>query len=176
MTTAPEHIAFCARCGAPMLTREHGGRPRRCCSRCDHVHFVEPRVGVGAFVVERQRILLVRRRMPPARGLWAVPAGYLDHGVDPREHVAVEVREETGLEVEVGMLVDAYYNPPEQGGAGLFLMYAASVTGGCLRAGDDADDAGFFSTDELPEIAFQSTRAAIRRLGGCDLKPDTREP
>lgn len=163
--TAPACILFCARCGASMHTREVGGRPRRACTRCDHVHFVEPRVGVGAMVLDEQgRILLIRRGMPPARGRWAVPAGYLDHGVDPRHHVAVEVREETGLEVAVGMLVDVFYNPPEQGGATVFLMYRASIIGGSLCAGDDADEAVFFAADELPEVAFASTRAALHLL------------
>ncbi len=176
MTTAPEDIVFCARCAAPMLTREHGGKPRRCCSRCDHVHFVEPRVGVGAFIVEAGRILLVQRGVPPARGEWAVPAGYLDRGVDPREQVAVEVREETGLEVEVGALVDAFFNPPQQGGAGIFLLYAARVTGGRLQAGDDADAARFFSAGELPEVAFESTRAAIRLFARTGDAGTTEEP
>ncbi len=159
-----------------MLTREFGGRPRRCCSRCGFVHFVEPRVGVGGFIVEHSRLLLVRRGAPPAYGKWAVPAGYLDYGVDPRVQVAVEVREETGLEVEVGALVDAYYNPPEQRGAGLFLMYRATVTGGTLRAGDDAVEAEFFGAHELPEIAFDSTRAALALLvsAGAEDATETR--
>jgi 8-oxo-dGTP diphosphatase len=75
-----------------------------------------------------------------------------------------ETLEETGLEVEVEELVDVYYNPPSpQGGASVFILYRANLLGGELEAGDDADDAGFFSLDRLPELAFASTRDAIRR-------------
>lgn len=144
-----------------MQTREYGHRPRRCCSRCGHVHFVEPRVGVGALVVSGGRILLVRRGMPPERGKWAVPAGYLDHGVDPREQVRAEVQEETGLTVDVGRLLEVFYSPPEQAGAGLFLLYRAELVGGELMAGDDAEEAAFFALDALPAVAFESTRAAL---------------
>ena len=57
-----------------------------------------------------------------------------------------------------------YQNPPGQGGASIFIMYRARLLGGTLQAGDDADAAAFFAPDELPEIAFASTRAAIEQL------------
>ena len=86
MTTAPNHIQFCVRCGAPMATRRVGDRPRRACTACDYVHFTDPKVGVGVFVLdEAGRVLLVRRVMNPERGKWSIPAGFLDQGEDPAE-------------------------------------------------------------------------------------------
>ena len=58
-------------------------KPRRVCSACGYIHFVEPKIGVGVMVVERGRLLLVRRTMQPERGKWGLPAGYLDAGEEP---------------------------------------------------------------------------------------------
>lgn len=162
--TAPAHIAYCVRCGAPMATRRVGDRPRRVCTACGYIHFTDPKVGVGVFVVQDGKVLLVRRTMSPERGKWSIPAGFLDHGEDPQVTAVRETREETGLEVVIDGLIDVYHNPPQQGGASIFIMYRARLLGGDLTPGDDADAAAFFALDALPELAFASTRAAIHLL------------
>jgi 8-oxo-dGTP diphosphatase len=128
------------------------------------MHFRDPKVGVGVVVRDEQgRLLLVLRGVDPARGLWALPAGFVDADEDPRDAAARECREETGLEVAVGRILDVY--PSREGSASFFLAFAATVTGGVLRAGDDADDVGFFADDDLPPLAFASTRAAVTAAG-----------
>ncbi len=116
-------------------------------------------------MVEDDRLLLVRRAVEPAKGLWSLPAGYLDQGEDPRETAAREALEETGLIVAVEELVDVFHNPPGGGGASIFILYRARRVSGQLVPGDDADDAGFFPLDALPALAFPSTRAMVERLG-----------
>ncbi len=119
-----------------------------------------PRVGVGVVVRDPAGgLLLVRRGVDPGYGLWALPAGFVEPGEDPRAAATREAREETGLEVRVGAVVDVYA-PTDPGGATIFVAFAAEVTGGELRPGDDALDAAFFPTGRLPELAFASTRAA----------------
>jgi 8-oxo-dGTP diphosphatase len=64
-----------------------------------------PTVAVGAFVFDPEgRVLLVERGQPPGAGLWTVPGGRLEPGETLAQGVAREVREETGLVVEVGAL------------------------------------------------------------------------
>ncbi len=162
--SAPVWFAFCPRCGSPLLTREAAGRPRRACPDCGYVHFTDPKVGVGVLVVDDGRLLLVRRAVEPERGKWSLPAGYLDHGEDPRATAAREALEETGLTVAIEGLLDVFYNPPGRGGASIFILYRARRLAGEPTAGDDADDARFFPLDALPDLAFPSTRAAIARL------------
>lgn len=161
---APEAIQFCSRCGAQMETRFVGDKPRRVCSQCGFVHFTDPKVGVGVLVVCDGRILLVRRTMQPEIGKWSIPAGYLDAGEDPQATAVRELAEETGLHGEIERLLGVYHNPPAQGGASLFILYQGRVVGGALRAGDDADAAAFFGLDDLPQLAFASTHAAIQML------------
>jgi len=169
--SAPLDIAFCPRCATGMETRQVGDKPRRVCPSCGHIHFTDPKVGVGVLVIRDGKILLVRRTMKPEIGKWSIPAGYVDHGEDPRETAVRETFEETHLRVDITDLVDVYHNPPEQGGASIFILYQAQVIGGQLQAGDDADAAGFFGPDELPRLAFDSTRDAIRRMKDRNL-PD----
>lgn len=162
--SAPDEIIFCPRCATPMATRRVGDKPRRACPACDYIYFTDPKVGVGVLVIHEDKILLVRRTMNPERGKWSIPAGYLDHGDHPMETAVRETLEETNLHVAIEELLDVYYNPPQQGGASIFILYRARLLGGNIQAGDDADAAAFFAPAELPEIAFASTRAAIQRL------------
>ncbi len=160
---------YCPRCGARLVERQAGGKIRQACPACDFVYYADPKVGVGVVVLEGGKILLVQRNMNPERGKWSLPAGFVDHGEDPAAVAVRETLEETGLEVTVTGLVDVYYNPPDSpagGGASIFILYQARRRGGALQAGDDADAAGFFALDELPELAFHSTRSVIERLQG----------
>lgn len=160
MTRSP--ATFCPACAAPL--DRSGQHP--VCTACGRTHFRDPKVGVGVVVHdEHGRLLLVRRGVGPGKGLWALPAGFVDADEDPRIAAAREAREETGLHVEVGAVVDVYATPGK-GGASFFLAFAATVVGGTLAAADDALDAGFFGADELPELAFESTRDAARRVRG----------
>jgi 8-oxo-dGTP diphosphatase len=154
--------SFCTACGAPL---EHSGR-HPVCTGCGRTHHRDPKVGVGVVVVQQGRLLLVRRGVPPGKGLWALPAGYVDAGEDPREAAAREALEETGLRVDVGRVVDVYPSGVTGGhrGASFFLAFEAIVVGGVLAPADDALDAGFFGADDLPELAFESTRDAVRRV------------
>jgi len=65
-----------------------------------------PVVGVGAVIVHRGEVLLVRRAHPPLEGEWSLPGGVLEVGEKLRDGVAREVCEETGLEVEVGPVLE----------------------------------------------------------------------
>ena len=121
--SAPEEIAFCPFCGHEMITRMSFDKPRRACTDCGYVHYTDPKVGVGVLVVQDQKVLLVRRAMNPEKGKWSIPAGFLDKGEDPKETAVREAWEETGLEVEIEGLVDVFYNPPQHGGASVFILY-----------------------------------------------------
>jgi 8-oxo-dGTP diphosphatase len=150
---------FCATCGGRLSERAAPRTPQRCES-CGRLHFRDPKVGVGVVVHDEQgRLLLVRRGVEPAAGKWALPAGFVDAGEDPRAAARREALEETGLQVTVGRVIDVYPGEPGSG-VTFFLSFDAEVVGGRLEAGDDATDVGFFPADALPELAFASTEQA----------------
>jgi 8-oxo-dGTP diphosphatase len=112
-----------------------------------------PTVAVGAIVFDRDgRVLLVERGSPPGAGLWSVPGGKVEAGETLAQAVAREVREETGMIVEVGALAcvveritDGYHY--------VILDYHARPIGGSLAAGGDARAARFVGDAELQELA-----------------------
>ena len=97
---------------------------------------------VGAVVTDEQgRLLMIKRGHEPGAGLWSIPGGRIEPGETDTEALVREMLEETGLTVEVGRLLGTVQRPGP-GGAVLDIRdYAATVTGGTLRPGDDAADA-----------------------------------
>ena len=120
-----------------------------------------PIVGVGAIVFdEAGRVLLVERGKPPSQGLWSVPGGKLEPHETLAQAVAREVREETGLIVEVGTLacVLERFGPDHHF---VLLDYFARPCGGQLAAASDARAARFASFDELASLPLTEGLADV---------------
>jgi len=98
-------------------------------------------------VRDGERILVVRRNHEPAAGRWSLPGGRIEAGESPAGAAAREVREETGLIVEVGLLLGRL-----RIGDYDIQDFAAVVVGGRLRAGDDAGDVRWVSLAELESM------------------------
>jgi 8-oxo-dGTP diphosphatase len=99
----------------------------------------------AGIVVERDgEILLARRANEPARGLWTLPAGFVDAGEDPARAAERECLEETGLQVDVTGLIDVVFGLEHSRGAHIVIFYRAEVRSGSLQPGDDVDQVAFF--------------------------------
>jgi ADP-ribose pyrophosphatase YjhB (NUDIX family) len=102
-----------------------------------------PLVGVGAVVVDGGRVLLIRRGTEPLKGQWSLPGGMLELGESLTAGVVREVREETGLVVEVVELVellDRIHREQDRVRYHYVIAdYLCCVTGGALQAASDAD-------------------------------------
>jgi len=105
---------------------------------------------VGAVIKDdRGRLLLIKRGHAPGAGLWSLPGGRIEPGETDAEALVREMREETGLVIEAGQLIGTVRRPAQDGGLLDIRDYAATVTGGTLRAGDDAADARWVAVSEL---------------------------
>ncbi len=114
---------------------------------------------VDAILEQEGKVLLIRRAAPPYQGSYALPGGYVDRDEDALKACEREVLEETGLVVEAGAFVGFYDDPNRDAERqNISLVFEARVTGGALKAGDDADDAGWFPLAALPELAFDHQR------------------
>jgi ADP-ribose pyrophosphatase YjhB (NUDIX family) len=109
---------------------------------------------VGGIVIDGLgRFLLIRRGREPDKGRWSIPGGKVEPGETDAQATAREVLEETGLAVEVGGLVGAVERDGPAGVVYDIRDYACTVAEGAdpvaVRAGDDADDAGWFTAEEM---------------------------
>ncbi len=152
---------YCPQCATPLADAEISGKVRRVCPACGFVQFHDPKVAVCVFIEQVGRVLLVKRGVEPELGKWALPAGYVDYGEEPQSAAIREAWEETGLQIEISALWDVMFYQGAK--AVITIIYAGTVRGGILQAGDDAQEAAWFPPDALPEIGFESTRRALAR-------------
>ena len=115
-----------------------------------------PVVGVGAVVLADGKLLLVRRGHDPGKGLWAVPGGKVRWGERLEDAVAREVREETGLDIEVGEVVWVGEHMADDHHL-VLIDFRAVVTGGEVSAGDDADEARWVGRVDLDHLDLTDT-------------------
>ncbi len=154
---------YCPVCGEKLEMRERTGALRPVCPGCDHTVYFDPKVAVAVCIMQGDQILLVRRGMDPMRGLWAMPAGFMDYDEDPQAAARREALEETGLNVQIDRLLDVFHTPNDGGVANIVIVYAASITGGEMRAADDAEDVAWFGKDSVPEVAFIPSQTIVKR-------------
>jgi len=156
-----DEVRFCPRCGARLEQREQFGQLRPVCPVCRWIYFADPKVAVAALVEQGGQVLLVRRANDPLRGLWTLPAGFVDAGEDPAQAAVRECWEETGLEVRITRLLDVVFGQEHPRGAHFIIAYQAEVVSGQLRPADDADQVAFFPRSALPPLAFSATRRIL---------------
>ena len=104
----------------------------------------------GAVCIDRDgRILLIQRGQPPALGQWSLPGGRVEHGEDATAAVVREVREETGLDVEVVREVGTVLREAPTGGTYVIRDFLVTVLAGEMAAGDDARDVRWVPMGDL---------------------------
>jgi ADP-ribose pyrophosphatase YjhB (NUDIX family) len=157
---------YCPVCGAPTKIVERYGRLRPVCTDCDTTVFFEPKVAVVVLIAAGERVLLIQRANDPAKGTWAMPAGFVELDEDPRAAARRETLEETGLEIEITQLIDVLHRPDPNGLADIVIAYRARIVGGTLLAGDDAAAVGWYRRDDIPEIGFRTTEILLGRWQG----------
>jgi 8-oxo-dGTP diphosphatase len=108
---------------------------------------------VGAVIKDEQgRLLLIKRGHEPGAGLWSLPGGRIEPGETDASALVREMREETGLEVQAGPLLGRVRRPAPGSTVLDIRDYAATVTGGTLRAGDDAAEARWVAVSDLRSL------------------------
>ncbi|MDR3577714.1 MAG: NUDIX hydrolase [Anaerolineaceae bacterium] len=154
-------INFCPLCGTKLIQRSKSGEDRLACPSCGWIYYADPKVAAAVLVERDNQVLLTRRINEPMRGLWSLPAGFVNAYEDPARAAERECLEETGLEVTVTGLIDVIAGREHPRGADMVIIYRAQISGGSLCAGDDADLVGFFDRQALPQLAFRATRFVL---------------
>jgi len=126
----------------------------------------QPVVGVGAVVLDGDRVLLVKRGHEPLKGEWSLPGGVVELGETLETAIVREVREETGLEVDVGPIVDVLdrlrYDPDGRLKYHYVLVdFLCRPSNGVLCCASDADAAEWAGLDELARYAVAEATVSV---------------
>jgi 8-oxo-dGTP diphosphatase len=133
-----------------------------------------PVVGIGGVVIENEQALLIKRGSEPLLGQWSIPGGTLELGESLQQGVARELLEETGLEVQVLEMIEAFdriFLDPAAANARersrpkyhyVIVDYLCQRRAGEARAGSDVTDIAYATEQELER--FQMTSTAVRVL------------
>jgi ADP-ribose pyrophosphatase YjhB (NUDIX family) len=135
---------------------------RLVCDDCGFVHYVNPKIVVGAVATWEERYLLCLRAIEPRRGKWTIPAGFLEENETTEQGVLREAREEACVDLAIEGLL-GIYNVAKV--SQVQLLYKARLKSPEFGCGEESLDVRLFSWDEIPwaEIAFSSVDWALRR-------------
>ena len=151
-----------AESGPRLLTVPPGDdRERLVCPDCGFIAYRNPLIVVGSVAVWQECILLCRRAIEPCRGLWTLPAGFMEEHETTTEGAAREAWEEAGARIEIDDLLAIYQIPRI---SQVHMMYRARLLTDEIAAGIESAAVGLFDWDDIPwgELAFPTVLWALR--------------
>lgn len=155
-------IKYCPYCGNRLTRKMVEGRKRLFCPECERVYYENPTPVVAVVARDKKgQILLVKRKLEPGKGKWALPSGFMEIEETPIQAALRELKEETGITGRFKRLIGVYSNKSEVHGYLVNIIYEAEIIGGNICAGDDAEEAEFFAVNQIPPLVFQSHREAV---------------
>lgn len=140
-------------------------RTRLVCPDCGYIAYTNPKIVVGAVCTWESRFLFCRRAIEPSRGLWTIPAGFLEAGETTAEGAIREVFEEAGAEVSLNGLIGIYEIPHI---SQVMMIYRAAMANDKFAAGQESEAVALLDWSEIPwqYLAFPSVKWALECYRG----------
>ena len=170
---------YCPFCGTRLLLKEKCGKQRPACSNCGFVQFKNPAPGVVVVIEKDGYVLLGKRAGSFGNGKGGLPQGFIEFEEGFLAAAIREVKEETGLDVEILSIINVVSNLLSPRLHTLAIVLLARVEAGEPCAGDDLEILEWFPfAGPLPEMAFEADERIIERYqetklyDGLPIDPD----
>jgi 8-oxo-dGTP diphosphatase len=167
-TVNPGNYKFCPKCGKSLVNKfiKQEQTERLVCENCAFIFYINPVPAVAVILMNHRRILLVKRKYDPRKGMWTLPAGFMEFGETTEQTAVREAKEETNLNIDIKELFGVFPGFDDPRVHVVLIVYRGEIINGQLKPGDDASEAKFFPLNELPgEIAFKAHRRILELLG-----------
>jgi ADP-ribose pyrophosphatase YjhB (NUDIX family) len=155
-------MKYCSQCGSEVALRvpEGDDRARHVCGACGTIHYQNPKVVVGCIAEWEDRVLLCRRAIEPRRGLWTLPAGFMENAETTQQGAARETMEEAGARVEIQGLYSLFNLPHINQ---LYLIYRASLLDLDFCPGVESLEVALFRQQGIPwdKLAFPVVKETL---------------
>lgn len=156
-------MRYCTACGGTLVLQVPDGDTlqRHVCASCGEIHYQNPKMVVGCVATHGDQVLLCRRAIEPRRGLWTLPAGFMENGETSAAAAARETHEEACAQVEIGDLFSLVDVPHI---SQVHLFYLGRLTSPAHSAGTESLETALFTEREIPweDIAFRSVSFTLR--------------
>lgn len=159
--------SYCPNCGAAYSETSYL-KGKIHCQNCDFDFYINPGPCNGLLLEnETGEILLVKRKYAPDKGKWDVPGGFVDQEEDLETSTIREAKEELGVDISDVQYIASYADTYQFQGITiptLIFLMTARISGGQLKAQDDAEEFRFFAKDQIPweDLAFNFLRTALK--------------
>ena len=166
-------MKFCSECGSTVTTEVPDGdnRPRHVCTACGIIHYQNPKMVTGCIPVWQDQVLLCRRAIQPRRGLWTLPAGFMENNESAQEGAARETLEEANARVKVEQLYTTFNLPLI---SQVYLLFRGRLEDLDFSPGHESLEVALFREGDIPwnELAFPVIRETLKlffldRQSGC---------
>ena len=157
---------YCSECGAGGLefrVPEGDTLARWICTACGTIHYQNPKVVVGALPTWNGQVLLCRRAIEPRRGLWTLPAGFLENGETLAQGAERETLEEAHARVGLDELFTVISLPHI---SQVYVMFRARLLDPDFGPGQESLEVALFDERDIPweQLAFRTIARTLRNF------------
>ena len=157
-------MKYCSDCGSSNIefkTPQGDNIKRYCCPDCNNVFYTNPNMIVGAICIRDNKILLAKRNIHPRKGLWTLPAGFMENAETLKVGALRETMEETMSEASVVMPYTMFSLPHINQ---VHLFYLADLLDDNFGPTSESIEVKLFSEEEIPwdEIAFPTVERTLK--------------
>ena len=156
---------FCPVCGIALSSGFIDGKERQYCPGCQFVNYENPLPVAVAVTVKDSKFLLIKRGIPPRKGMWAAPSGFIETGETAEEACLRELKEETGVSGRIVRLAGVLrIEDKEVHGDMLVVRYLVEAGDETPVPGDEVEDVRFFDISELPDYYYRRVKDLIAEV------------